>query len=41
MGIRSELQAELGLAFDTDLADAVAAVEGSRSVPGATLISGR
>ncbi|MCK2118929.1 hypothetical protein ACOQNQ_02035 [Pseudomonas juntendi] len=35
MGLRSELQAELGLAFDTDLADAVAVVDGSRSVPGA------
>lgn len=34
MGIRSELQAELGHAFDTDLADAVAPVDGSRSVPG-------
>ncbi|MGB5955375.1 hypothetical protein [Pseudomonas sp.] len=34
MGIRSELQAELGRAFDTDLADAVDAVDGSRSVPG-------
>lgn len=34
MGIRSELQAELGRAFDTDLADAVATVDGSRSVPG-------
>lgn len=35
MGIRSELQAELGQAFDTDLADAVAPVDGTRSVPGA------
>lgn len=34
MGLRSELQAELGRAFDTDLADAVAAVDGSRAVPG-------
>ncbi|GLO38944.1 hypothetical protein PPUN15366_05880 [Pseudomonas putida] len=34
MGLRSELQAELAQAFDTDLADAVAAVDGSRSVPG-------
>ncbi|MEA5673224.1 hypothetical protein VA602_18035 [Pseudomonas sp. MH2] len=35
MGLRSELQADLGRAFDTDLADAGAAVDGSRSVPGA------
>ncbi len=35
MGIRSDLQAELGRAFDTDLADAVAPVDGSRSVQGA------
>lgn len=35
MGLRSELQADLGRAFDTDLADAVSAVDGSRSVPGA------
>ncbi|MDG9885412.1 hypothetical protein N7650_21470 [Pseudomonas sp. GD04058] len=35
MGLRDELQADLALAFDTDLADAVAAVDGSRSVPGA------
>lgn len=34
MGLRSELQADLGRAFDTDLADAVAAVDGSRSEPG-------
>lgn len=34
MGLRRELQAELAQAFDTDLADAVAAVDGSRSVPG-------
>ncbi|WP_028697963.1 MULTISPECIES: hypothetical protein [Pseudomonas putida group] len=34
MGLRSELQADLGRAFDTDLADAVAAVDGIRSVPG-------
>lgn len=34
MGIRSELQTELARAFDTDLADAVRAVEGSRSVQG-------
>ncbi|KPM67233.1 hypothetical protein HB13667_07555 [Pseudomonas putida] len=35
MGLRRELQAELAQAFDTDLADAVAVVDGSRSVPGA------
>ncbi|MFG0540223.1 hypothetical protein ACF8EA_08450 [Pseudomonas sp. YQ_5] len=35
MGLRSELQADLGRAFDMDLADAVAAVDGSRTVPGA------
>lgn len=34
MGLRRELQAELAQAFDTDLADAVAVVDGSRSVPG-------
>ncbi|MFF7108922.1 hypothetical protein [Pseudomonas sichuanensis] len=34
MGLRRELQAELAKAFDTDLADAVAVVDGSRSVPG-------
>lgn len=34
MGLRRELQAGLAQAFDTDLADAVAAVDGSRSVPG-------
>ncbi|MFD2641853.1 hypothetical protein [Pseudomonas japonica] len=35
MGIRSELQAELARAFDTDLAEALRRVEGSRSVQGA------
>lgn len=34
MGLRDELQADLAQAFNTDLADAVAAVNGSRSVPG-------
>lgn len=34
MGLRREIQAELARAFDTDLADAVAVVDGSRSVPG-------
>ncbi|MDM1711437.1 hypothetical protein ACK56M_10130 [Pseudomonas sp. s4] len=34
MGLRGELQAELGRAFDTELADAVGEVDGSRSVPG-------
>lgn len=34
MGLRRELQAELAQAFDTDLADAVAVVDGSRSVTG-------
>lgn len=34
MGLRRELQAELAQAFDTDLADAVAVVDGNRSVPG-------
>lgn len=34
MGIRSELQTELARAFDTDLADAVREVEGSRSMQG-------
>jgi len=34
MGLRDELQADLAEAFDTDLADAVSAVEGSRSVAG-------
>lgn len=34
MGLRDELQADLAEAFNTDLADAVAAVNGSRSVPG-------
>ncbi|WP_085678118.1 MULTISPECIES: hypothetical protein [unclassified Pseudomonas] len=34
MGLRSELQADLGRAFDTDLSDAVSVVDGSRSVPG-------
>lgn len=35
MGLRDELQADLAQAFNTDLADAVSAVDGSRSVPGA------
>lgn len=34
MGLRDELQADLAEAFNTDLADAVSAVDGSRSVPG-------
>ncbi|PLV12880.1 hypothetical protein [Pseudomonas guariconensis] len=34
MGLRDELQADLAEAFNTDLADAVATVDGSRSVPG-------
>ncbi|UXZ43601.1 hypothetical protein [Pseudomonas soli] len=34
MGLRDELQADLAQAFNTDLADAVSAVDGSRSVPG-------
>lgn len=34
MGLRDELQADLAQAFNTDLADAVSAVYGSRSVPG-------
>lgn len=34
MGLRDELQDDLAEAFDTDLADAVSAVEGSRSVAG-------
>lgn len=34
MGLRDELQAELAQAFNTDLADAVSAVEGSRFVQG-------
>lgn len=34
MGLRDELQADLAQAFNTDLADAVAVVDGSRSVPG-------
>lgn len=34
MGLRDELQADLAQAFDTDLADAVGAVDGSRSVRG-------
>lgn len=34
MGIRDELQVDLAHAFNTDLADAVSAVDGSRSVPG-------
>ena len=34
MGLRDELQADLAQAFNTDLADAVAAVNGSRSLPG-------
>ncbi|QLL15497.1 hypothetical protein [Pseudomonas chlororaphis] len=34
MGLRDELQADLAEAFDTDLADAVGAVDGSRSVKG-------
>lgn len=34
MGLRDELQADLAEAFNTDLADAVAVVDGSRSVQG-------
>lgn len=34
MGLRDELQADLAEAFNTDLADAVAVVDGSRSVSG-------
>lgn len=34
MGLRDELQADLAQAFNTDLADAVAVVDGSRSVQG-------
>lgn len=34
MGLRDELQADLAEAFNTDLADAVSPVEGSRAVKG-------
>lgn len=34
MGLRDELQADMAEAFNTDLADAVSAVEGSRAVKG-------
>ncbi|MBH3360448.1 hypothetical protein [Pseudomonas guariconensis] len=34
MGLRDELQADLAQALNTDLADAVAVVDGSRSVQG-------
>jgi len=34
MGLRDELQADLAEAFNTDLADAVSSVEGSRAVKG-------
>ncbi|QPG62071.1 hypothetical protein HFV04_021455 [Pseudomonas sp. BIGb0427] len=34
MGLRGELQADMAEAFNTDLADAVSAVEGSRAVKG-------
>jgi hypothetical protein len=34
MGLRDELQADLAQAFDTDLADAVAVIDGSRAVQG-------
>ncbi|MDD2046106.1 hypothetical protein [Pseudomonas putida] len=34
MGLRDELQADMAEAFNTDLADAVSSVEGSRAVKG-------